>query len=110
MFRIFFFKDSKNDIIPTLVDLAKDNDTGELRLRVVRNRRMEDEDAYLCDQNAALKSLRIVKCCGHTHIAAMLCRHIYVGLLDEHCDQRAFKLCFLNCIKRSSQQRRLMSR
>lgn len=47
------------DIRPTLVDFAENNDTGELRLRVVRDRWMEDEYAYLCDQNAALR-LRIL--------------------------------------------------
>lgn len=51
-------------IVLTLVDLAEDYDTGEFRLWVVGNLRVEGED---------------------THAAAILSGNVLVGLLDQHC-------------------------
>lgn len=67
----------------TLIDLAEDHNTRKLGLRIVRNGRMEDEDAYLSGQNAASSRRSLDR---RTHITAMLCRHVDVRLLDKHCN------------------------
>ena len=69
-----------------MIDLTEHNDSGESGLRIVWNGRVEDE-ATDCGIRLPLRILEVERKgidILHAHVAAMLGRHVLVGLCNQH--------------------------
>jgi hypothetical protein len=69
-----------------LINLTKHHNSRKLRLGVVRDRRVKDEDAYILTTSAQLNPFPYTQLDNLTHIATRLGGHIFVGFYNEHFD------------------------